>query len=391
MTTDEKPVRVLMLSKDPTLLSVENGSGDGLARHVDYAHLLAAKRPGSSIRIVTFSLKNATAPYTEPTLQIFGTNSIYRAMFVPDVVKILPRVFSDGWRPTVITTQEPYEEGQLGFWLSRYFEARFVPQLHFDLTSEHWSEESRLNPIRRTIGIRTLRRSDAIRVVSEEQKLKLVQKIGIPAHRLRVVPVSVSFEPTKLDRDTCKANLSPRLIGRKVVLFVGRLVAQKNMALWIDVAKAVFARDPDTRFLIAGDGPQAAEIESRSRACGLDEAFVFLGCVPYKQLPEVYAAAELFLLTSHYEGFGRVLVEAQLAGLPVVATEVTGPGDIVTDGETGYLCPLGDERALSDAVLSLLADDEKRTRFGTKGMRDARIRFDRKRLAEALVDLWLSA
>src|SRR5262249_41955613 len=161
--------------------------------------------------------------------------------------------------------------------------------------SKHWAEENPLNAMLRAIGIRNLKKAHAVRLVSEEQKLRLVQELGLAADRLTVIPVSVSFEPSKLDRNTCKANLSPSLSGSKVVLFGGRLVPMKNLALWVDVAKEVLARNPDTRFLVAGDGSQVSEVKSRVCATGLGEAFVFLGPVPYRELPQVYGAADIFL------------------------------------------------------------------------------------------------
>jgi len=99
----------------------------------------------------------------------------------------------------------------------------------------------------------------------------------------------------------------------------------------------------------------------------LTEQFYFIGNVGYEKLPEVYAAADVFLLSSHYEGFGRVILEAYMAGVPVVSTACTGPEDIIDSGSTGFLVPPGDCPALTDAVLKLLQDDELREPFGKRG------------------------
>ncbi len=321
-------------------------------------------------------------------LKIYGTASAHRALFVIDALRASREVCVDGWAPTVITTQEPYEDGQLGLWLARRYRARFIPQLHFDLFSADWLKENRLNAVRRRIASSLLKKADAVRVVSQEQKRKLVENIGVPVKSIHVIPVGVSFSPTKEEKEFCKAAIHPSLSGNKVVLFVGRLYAPKNMHLWIDVAQQVLARAPDTRFLIAGDGPLRKEIQNRVQSKGLAAAFVFLGNVAYQKLPEVYGAADLFLLTSHYEGFGRVIVEANMARLPVVSTACIGPEDIIVDGKTGYLCQPGDRECLVSRILALLNDGSKRHQFAEAACQYVRKLFGRERLADSLVRMW---
>lgn len=386
------PARVLILSKDPTLLANRSGFGDTLQRHMYYAERLNHFAAGSEIRIVTFTTKKMAQQYLMPTpnIKIFGTGSVHRALFMADAFRILRHVSADGWVPTVITTQEPYEDGQLGLWLAKRCGARFIPQLHFDLFSNEWLKESYLNPLRRHIASRVLKKANAVRVVSQEQKRKLVSKLGLLSESIYVVPVGVSFTPTNRDREYCKANIHPSLSGHQVVLFVGRLYPPKNLKLWVDVAQHVLARAPETRFLVAGDGPLMESTKGYVQEKGLLSAFIFLGSVPYQKLPEIYGAADMFLLTSHYEGFGRVIVEANLASVPVVATACAGPQDIILNGKTGYLCNPADKESLANSVLALLRDDEKRNRFAD----DARIHieemFSRERLADSLVRMWAS-
>ena len=384
------PVHLLMLSKDQTLLSNGNGFGDTLNRHIYYMERLRASVPGSELRIIVYSGKTATTAYSNPApgLHIYGTASIHRAIFLLDAARIIPKVLANEWKPTVITTQEPYEEGQLGLWLAHRYQARFIPQLHFDLLSEYWLREHRLNPLRRLIARYILKQADAVRVVSHQQKRTLVQQMNLDAANIHVIPVGVNFKPTDLGRDACKQKLNGRLVGRQTVLFVGRFYPPKNLSLWVDVAIRVRSALPETVFMMAGDGPQFHEIQDLVRVNGLDEAFIFLGSVPYNQLPEVYGAADLFLLTSHYEGFARVIVEAQRAGLAVVTTACTGPEDIIIEGETGHLCKPGDCAGLAEAAVSLLRDKDMRERFGALGRHHVENRFGRERLADDLVRMW---
>lgn len=384
------PVHLLMLSKDQTLLSDGSGFGDTLSRHIYYVQRLRAAVPLSEIRIVVYSSKALSTIYANPApgLHIYGTASRHRALFLLDAGRLIPKVMADGWKPTVVTTQEPYEEGQLGLWLAHRYQAHFIPQLHFDLLSAEWLKESRLNPLRRLIAGYVLKHADAVRAVSSQQKRVLVQQMNLNADRIHVIPVGVSLKPSGRSREECKQSLPVCLVGHQTVLFVGRFCSQKNLSLWVDVAQHIREALPKTVFLLAGDGPQFQETKNLVWAKGLSEAFVFLGSVPYHLLPDVYGAADLFLLTSHYEGFGRVIMEAQMARVPVIATACTGPEDLITEGKTGYLRQPGDRAGLAAAAISLLRDEEKLRSLGACGRLHAESRFGRERLADDLVQMW---
>jgi len=391
MSLKRSPVRVLILSKDPTLLTNDSGFGDTLKRHIYYSERLNHYAPGSELRIITYTPKSAELQFLNPSssLKIYGTSSVHRAFFMVDAFRISYKVCSKDWSPTVITTQEPYEDGRLGLWLAKRYRARLIPQLHFDLFSKDWLNESRFNPLRRFIALRTLKGATSVRVVSQEQRRKLINKLGMSADSIHVIPVGVSFKPTEKDQAACKQAITPAMSGHLVVLFVGRLVEQKNMHLWIEVAQQVLQAMPDARFLIAGDGNLMPEIKGVVNSKGLEHAIIFLGNEPYDKLPEIYGAADLFLLSSHYEGFGRVIVEANMAGVPAIATTCTGPEDIIVDGETGYLCSTGDQQGLTRSVLSLLKDDAKRKRFAEGAQQYVEKMFSREFLADSLVKMWL--
>ncbi|MEL6248711.1 MAG: glycosyltransferase family 4 protein [Cyanobacteria bacterium J06627_15] len=386
------PERVLMVSKDRTLLANPTGFGDTLKRHILYAELLRARRPESDIRILTYS------PYTfsqqrfnpVPGLRIYGTGSRHRALYSADALALLESITVDGWRPTVVTVQEPWEAGLVGFLAARRWGARFIPQVHFDLFAQDWLRESWTNRPKFWIACYLLRQADQVRAVSTVQQRKLVESLKLPPEAVHVVPVGVNFEPTTESQLDCRCRLLLAQTLGPVVLFVGRLCAQKNLPLWVTVAEQILAELPTAQFLIAGDGPLRGDIEAQVQSKGLQSAVVFLGSVAYSALPEVFGAADVLLLTSHYEGFGRVVVEAQMARLPVVATACTGPEDIIVDGQTGYLCEPGDQSGLAAAVLTLLKDEAKRSSLAAAGQRRVATLFDKKRLAEQLVEAWIT-
>jgi glycosyltransferase involved in cell wall biosynthesis len=383
--------RVLIISKDQTLLKNETGFGDTLERHLFYANRLKYYSPNSEIFIIAYSSSRQIQQelFIKDGVSIVGTKSKHRIFFIIDAYKAAKKIIDKGWIPTIITTQEPYEDGHLGLYLAKKYHAKFIPQLHFDLFSKDWLKENSLNYFKRILAPMVLKRSDAIRVVSHAQKNKIADKFNISLGNIHVIPVGVSFLPTMKTKLQCKSEISERLVNQKVVLFVGRLCQQKNMMLWIDVAKNIVKKEKNINFIIAGDGILDEDIRLHVKQSGLMDNFIFLGNVPYDKLPDVYGAADVFLLTSHYEGFGRVIVEAGLSGVPSVSTICTGPEDIIIDGETGYLCQIGNSECLVKGVLNLIKSNNKKE-FSLKSKAHVSKLFDRKNLADMLIKMWLN-
>jgi glycosyltransferase involved in cell wall biosynthesis len=141
--------------------------------------------------------------------------------------------------------------------------------------------------------------------------------------------------------------------GPPVVLGIGRLTAQKNFALLID-AFALLRAHADVRLLILGDGEEREALASRVASLGLQDV---VECVGYVDNPFAYLArARMFVLSSSWEGFGNVLVEAMAFGVPVVSTNCpSGPAEILADGKYGPLVPCGDAPALASAMREVLA------------------------------------
>ncbi len=391
----DRVLKVLSLGKDPTIFAAANGTttGDARHRHLYYAQRLAERAPGSEMRVVTYTRRGAGKLFDRPSasLTLYGTDSRSRATFVLDLKKRLRTVLADGWRPDVITSQEPWEEGLVAQGLARRCAARDVPQLHFDIMSDRWRSESVLNGIKRMLARRVFTRAAHVRVVSEPLKRSLVERWGVDAARISVTPVGVNFQRTSASREESRRRLDPSLAGERVVLFVGRLVAAKNLSLWLEVAKRVLSAHSATRFVVVGDGELRASLEARARELGISANVNITGNRPHGDLPDVYAAADVFLLTSHYEGFGRVVLEAMLAGRPVVATRCGGPEDLVVDGHNGFLAARDDADTLAARVCMLLADPSLAEELGARGARFAEERFGLPALADRLIDTWQRA
>ncbi len=386
-------MNVLVLGTDRTVFLTEECFGDTRKRHIAYARRLR-ERCGDDSEIRFISLSPIAPEYEVQTLPhgltLYPTRSIHRATFFLDIVRLLPTVLR-GWKPDLITVQGPWEEGTLGFLLSRLLGVKYLPQIHINIFAETWRKEHWLNPWRFFVGSNWLRRADGVRVVSQALKEEAIAWGGISEERISVVPVGVNFTPAdpRKGKDHYKAQIAPRLAGRKTVLFVGRFVAQKNLDLWLDVAESVLRDRPDVCFLLAGDGHLFTHIKERVKAKGVEESFYFLGSIAHARLPDLYAAADVFLLTSDYEGYGRVIVEAFLAGVPVISTRSTGPEDLIRDQVDGYLVPVGSRDPILDRVQKLLADSATAERMGEAGRERMMQEFSLETLVERLIGCWI--
>jgi glycosyltransferase involved in cell wall biosynthesis len=382
-------MKILIVGNDPTIFEHNNNS-DTRLRHIEYAKQLNLKEPGSEVYIISYTHRSdGFSTVKAQSLYIFPTNSFHRIMFFYDLLRIgnsiLKKTSFD-----IITTQTPFDDGLAGYLLSRKFKIKFMPQIHFDLYSPWWLKQSFVNRIKLYLSKFVFNNADGIRVVADSLKEKLSQITM--KKKIFTIPVSVSLKQTYLfnnKKELLKSKIFPIFKGKKIILFVGTLYYPKNLYALIRVADIVKRVRKDFVFLIVGDGPERNNLEKYAEKKSLLNTVSFLGNKKYEELSEIYALSDLFFLPSIYEGFGRVLVEAFMAKLPVVATQTAGALDIVIDGESGYLVDVEDEYSMAEKIIYLLDNPDITKRFGENGYRYVSKRFDRDNLIKELVEAWM--
>lgn len=163
--------------------------------------------------------------------------------------------------------------------------------------------------------------------------------------------------------DAAKLKMSVGVgMHKLLVVSVGNLKPQKNAGDFVEAAATVLAEIPEARFVFLGDGPQRRALEARVFTLGLEGKVLFLGW--RRDAPQWLAAADVFVLTSLWEGLPRALVEAMKSGLPPVCYATDGVTDLIQDGVNGYLIEPGDHRALAERVSALLKDKPGRKAIG---------------------------
>src|SRR3989344_4742330 len=177
--------------------------------------------------------------------------------------------------------------------------------------------------------------------------------------RLSVVVLPILVEPLR----TSDVRLD---VGRpsvfsefdKTILMVSRLTSEKNIGLAIDAVAEVVKKHPKTGLIIVGDGPEREALELKAKNYKLTANIKFEGWKSDVAL--YYKGAEIFLLTSWYEGWGMSAVEAMRHGAAVVMTDVGLAGELVENGKNGLIVPVGDKNALIGAISRLLENNELR-------------------------------
>jgi glycosyltransferase involved in cell wall biosynthesis len=174
---------------------------------------------------------------------------------------------------------------------------------------------------------------------------------GVPAARVIVVPNPAPPVGQLAPREELRRRLG---IDEATFVFVGRLVAAKQLPLAVSALRQV----PAACLVIIGEGPERQRVEQSVAESGLDGRVVFKGALPRSEAIEWLRAADAALLSSAYENFPHVAVEAIAAGTPVVSTAVGGVPEVIETGFNGILVRPGDERALAEAMRSVTMDAE---------------------------------
>ena len=149
------------------------------------------------------------------------------------------------------------------------------------------------------------------------------------------------------------------------ICFAGRLVKEKNTAVFVRVLKALLGRGLKVRPLVIGDGPEMGAMRA-----ALPEA-AFVGFLHGDDLARAYASADIFFFPSESETFGNVTLEAMASGLPVVNALSSGSNSLVLEGATGFLASARDEALLADRLALLANDQALRSRMGNAGRQRA--------------------
>ncbi|MDI6749929.1 MAG: glycosyltransferase [Rhodocyclaceae bacterium] len=212
---------------------------------------------------------------------------------------------------------------------------------------------------------------------------------GIPAERISTVHTGIDLTRYAVPAggSTLRAELgmpeNAPLVGTVAILR-----RKKGHAELLEAIPAVLARFPDTHFVFAGDGPQRANLERRIAELQLGAYVHLLGL--RRDVVNVLASLDLFVLPTHQEALGTAFVEAGAMGLAAIGSRVDGVPEVIDDGKTGLLVPVHDPPALAEAIIALLADPARRRALGEAAREKVRQRFSRLAMVAGMLDVYES-
>lgn len=235
--------------------------------------------------------------------------------------------------------------------------------------------------------------SDA-ELIQNPEDVDVLRKLHIPEHKLHLLGNGVDlsrFDPARVDparMATLRASFGAEP-GDIVCGVVGRLVWEKGYREIFEAAARLRTLAPRVRVVVIGpidaakdDAITTADVDRAATDGGIR----FLGM--RDDLEDLYAAMDLYVLASYREGFPRSAMEAAAMGLPLVVTDIRGCRQVVDDGVTGTLVPVGDAAAIADAVAALATDDATRVAMGRAGLEKAHKEFDDRKVIDITLGVY---
>ena len=230
----------------------------------------------------------------------------------------------------------------------------------------------------------------AVIAVSESVRESVIERLAMPPKLVHTIPNWVDpMRFQRVERDAARALF--RLRGSLVVACIGQITPAKGQEEFIRAAGRIVNMRSDTEFLIVGeekdsDGDFTAQLIKLSESLGLGERVRFMGKI--RHMPELFAAVDIVVVPSWDEGFSLVTIEAMAARRPVIASNIGGLGQIVSDNSTGLLFPPRDVRALTEKLIWMLSDAPLRERLAVHAQKDVYVRYGREQIIDRIEALY---
>lgn len=223
-------------------------------------------------------------------------------------------------RPDIVSVQDPFFIGLLGLLIAGLRGAKLNVQIHTDIFDPHFAQHSLSNRLKVLLARFVCMSADSIRVVHENIKTHLIER-GVRAE-ISVLPVYIDAERIEKSAPINRAQKYSQF--KKLILSVGRLEAEKGVDDTLRAMKEILKAVPDAGLVILGQGSQKENLMSLTQELGIGSSVVFEN---FQDPFPYFKAADLMLVTSHYEGYGMVIIEALASGCATVSLDVGIAGE----------------------------------------------------------------
>ena len=219
-------------------------------------------------------------------------------------------------------------------------------------------------------------------VNSNFMKNDIHRLFGLPFEKINVIPNGINLSNfTGIERDY-DFRRQYAMDNEKIILYVGRLVYEKGIQHLIAAMPKILSNYHDAKLIIAGRGGMMDELKAEARNLGLGNKVYFTGYLDSKQVQKMYKCADVAVFPSTYEPFGIVALEAMLAGVPTVVSDVGGLNEIVNHGVDGMKSYAGNPNSIADSVTALLYDHQLAANVSKKAKQKVKEQFNWEKIAQ---------
>lgn len=219
-------------------------------------------------------------------------------------------------------------------------------------------------------------------VNSNFMKNDLQRLFGLPYDKINVVPNGINLSNfTGIERDY-DFRRQYAMDNEKIILYVGRLVYEKGIQHLIAAMPKILSNYHDAKLIIAGRGGMIDELKAEARNLGLNDKVYFTGYLNSKQVQKMYKCADVAVFPSTYEPFGIVALEAMLAGVPTVVSDVGGLNEIIEHRVDGMKAYAGNANSIADSVTALLYDHQLASNVSKKAKQKVKEQFNWEKIAQ---------
>ncbi len=362
----------------------ENAAQDTRLRQVAYGHQL--KEKDKKAHLVNIVLTNKKVFRKEVLENVtFIPCNFYRLRHILSLMMFLRKLHRDN-KIGLVTTQDIHGIFWGAVLFSRLTKVPIIGQIHYDLSSDYarneWFVEVYGNFYEK-LALYSLKFFDGIRVVNNATRDYLEARNY--KGKISVSPVPV----TTFTVSQAHPNVGWKYPDALHVLYVGRFVKFKNLGCLLETAKEALSMNENIEFTLVGDGEDRERMEELCEELGISNRVQFTGSLIPEEVAKWYTSADVFLLTSFYEGFGRVLIEAMNYNVVPVCTNVAGPVDIITDAVDGFLDE-SDPELLAKYLIDLEGDREKLKMMGNNAKTMVEDEYSSSKLRQRWLDFVMS-
>lgn len=308
--------------------------------------------------IIVFSLKKAGFAKTKiaENVWVYPTNSFSKLLYMRGARRVARTLGSFD----LVSAQDPFECGLAASWIARDKKAKLHVQLHTDPFSPAFKKESLHNRIRLAIAKKILPKADCVRVVSERIKSGLLASGIILKTEPVILPIFVDVQSIAAAQPTFSLKEKYKQYNFWI-LMVSRLSKEKRIDRALEAVALLTQHYPKLGLVIVGDGSERARLAATANKLGIKDHVQFEGW--QSDLVSYYKTASCYLLTSDYEGYGRTLIEAAAAELPIITTDVGIAQEYFSDTESAFIVQTGDAHSIAEKISKLIEDNNIRVRM----------------------------